>query len=385
MSFVEPTNTTSQVSSTINNNNSTASDAAPENSTRSSENYDRNRGRGRGRSRGGRRHGGGRGGSFHEYRSHNFSNQELTPTNTPPQTNNTLNNDIQSQPIRNNSTPRRNRGRASYSPRNQQGSQSPLQSTNDNNDNSTDNNTSNTSESGNQGSESIGGGRGYSKKRFHNRHQYRNNNNNNTQDNANSSASSLQSESRDQENNDDGSSSRRHNKKFGHSRVANKNQTESQNLDSNQNDTASTTSSAQSIGRSNTKIDESDPKGKKSTVSKTEASSSLNQRNSRRSAKSSISKPSPEEIKDVLTSITHGLSTSTYECMICCENIRPNNKTWFCEVCWAVFHLNCTQKWAKKSSDSKSSEIWRCPGCQNNSDVIPEVYKCFCGKYYCVI
>ncbi|CAG8743526.1 1734_t:CDS:2, partial [Racocetra fulgida] len=109
-----------------------------------------------------------------------------------------------------------------------------------------------------------------------------------------------------------------------------------------------------------------------------------------------------DEIKDVSTSITYGLTTSTYECMICCEVIRPSNKTWSCGVCWAVFHLQCTQKWAQKSFDNAGS--WRCPGCQNNSESIPETYqlRCIevdhsggkscesvcgnllgCGKHYC--
>ncbi|CAG8542480.1 2165_t:CDS:2 [Paraglomus occultum] len=92
---------------------------------------------------------------------------------------------------------------------------------------------------------------------------------------------------------------------------------------------------------------------------------------------------------DVLSSITHGLSTSTYECMICCEVIRPSHKTWFCSTCWAVFHLHCAQKWARKSmtdiGSSVSGEInadrnWRCPGCQNRNTDIPTEYKCFCGK-----
>ncbi|CAG8623780.1 1590_t:CDS:2 [Funneliformis caledonium] len=172
----------------------------------------------------------------------------------------------------------------------------------------------------------------------------------------------------------------------------NENQSNSLILDSNQSNAASTSETkrihsknpknSQPVDRNNNepKIDESDPKGKRPIVSKTEASSS-NHRNSRqymRPKNSSINKFSPNEIKDVLTSITHGLSTSTYECMICCENIRSYHKTWCCGICWAVFHLNCTQKWANKSFNESTS--WRCPGCQNRCDVIPEVYKCFCGK-----
>ncbi|CAG8474019.1 1703_t:CDS:2 [Diversispora eburnea] len=109
-------------------------------------------------------------------------------------------------------------------------------------------------------------------------------------------------------------------------------------------------------------------------------SSSSNQKTFRNNNRSKISskKVSLDEIKDVRTSITHGLTTSTYECMICCEVIRPYSKTWYCGVCWAVFHLQCTQKWAQKSVQDVGS--WRCPGCQHRLENIPEVYKCFCGK-----
>ncbi|CAG8711686.1 18869_t:CDS:10 [Dentiscutata erythropus] len=126
----------------------------------------------------------------------------------------------------------------------------------------------------------------------------------------------------------------------------------------------------------------SDPKGKGLAIitesSITSNNDSKTSRTSIRSKKSSVSKFSLDEIKDLSTSITYGLTTSTYECMICCDVIRPSNKTWSCGVCWAVFHLQCTQKWAQKSFNDAGS--WRCPGCQNKSESIPEVYKCFCGK-----
>ncbi|CAH1758573.1 11714_t:CDS:2 [Entrophospora sp. SA101] len=76
-------------------------------------------------------------------------------------------------------------------------------------------------------------------------------------------------------------------------------------------------------------------------------------------------------------------STSKYECMICCESIKYYDKTWFCRVCWAVFHINCIQKWAGKSiTEKKDLEMayWRCPGCQNQLNTIPDKYLCFCGK-----
>ncbi|RUS12690.1 hypothetical protein BC937DRAFT_87244 [Endogone sp. FLAS-F59071] len=64
---------------------------------------------------------------------------------------------------------------------------------------------------------------------------------------------------------------------------------------------------------------------------------------------SKVKKLKPEEIKDLLTSLTHGLTTSSYECMVCWDVIGPGHYTWSCDVCWAVFHLGCIQKWGISS------------------------------------
>ncbi|CAB5373546.1 unnamed protein product [Rhizophagus irregularis] len=387
MSSIEQTNATSQVSSITTINDGNNSTTASENHTGSRESYsgNRSRGRGRGRGRGGRGRGRGRGGSY-DYRPHNSSNQETIPTNSSPQTNNSSSSDTHSIPNRNDSTPRRNRGGTQ---RISQRSQSQPMSDNNIDDN-VDNNTSERGES------VSGGGRGYNRNRFHHRNQYRNNNsnfhnntnnnnNNNVQNNQNTSTiDSSQNENRDQERehySGYGSSSYHRNNRSDRSKgVARTIPDEIQNQSNLNHNNAASTRNSRSSDRNNneSKIDETDPKGKTTTSSST----STDQRNSHpRPMKSSMAKLSPEEIKDVLTSITHGLSTSTYECMICCENIRPGNRTWSCGVCWAVFHLNCTQKWARKSSNgSRTTETWRCPGCQNISDVIPEKYKCFCGN-----
>ncbi|CAG8536648.1 2181_t:CDS:10 [Acaulospora colombiana] len=125
----------------------------------------------------------------------------------------------------------------------------------------------------------------------------------------------------------------------------------------------------------------SDKKGKRPETDRLESSissrSNSNQNNSRNNNRSKKSLVFPGDIKDVRTSITHGLTTSTYECMICCEAIRPRDKTWFCGVCWAVFHLPCTQKWAQKSFEGAG--FWRCPGCQNRSEIIPETFQLRCA------
>ncbi|CAM0140389.1 unnamed protein product [Umbelopsis sp. WA50703] len=103
-----------------------------------------------------------------------------------------------------------------------------------------------------------------------------------------------------------------------------------------------------------------------------------------RNQNSRISQLKEDEIKDLLTSLTHGLTTSTYECMICWDIVRPGQQTWSCDCCWAVFHLGCVQTWASKSLNEATSNLpvknWRCPGCQYTRTVIPKEYVCFCGK-----
>ncbi|CAG8606811.1 5714_t:CDS:2 [Ambispora leptoticha] len=101
-----------------------------------------------------------------------------------------------------------------------------------------------------------------------------------------------------------------------------------------------------------------------------------------RSKRATIMRMSQNEITDVLTSITHGLTTSTYECVICFEFILPKHRTWSCNVCWVVLHLQCTEKWAKKSiTENKSTNnLWCCPGCRSDYYSIPRDYWCFCGK-----
>lgn len=41
------------------------------------------------------------------------------------------------------------------------------------------------------------------------------------------------------------------------------------------------------------------------------------------------------------------LRNATYECMVCCENIRCEAAVWSCSNCYNVFHLRCVKKWAK--------------------------------------
>ncbi|XP_020615998.1 protein shuttle craft-like isoform X3 [Orbicella faveolata] len=78
------------------------------------------------------------------------------------------------------------------------------------------------------------------------------------------------------------------------------------------------------------------------------------------------------------------LRNETYECMVCCDRIRCSAAVWSCHNCHHLFHLGCVRKWAKSSANANAMEGktcgWRCPGCQNATQEIPSVYKCFCGK-----
>ncbi|KAH8549344.1 hypothetical protein BGW37DRAFT_535178 [Umbelopsis sp. PMI_123] len=120
--------------------------------------------------------------------------------------------------------------------------------------------------------------------------------------------------------------------------------------------------------------------------SRNPAAVSKKRNNTRRSRNqnSRISQLKEDEIKDLWTSLTHGLTTSTYDCMICWDIVRPGHQTWSCDCCWAVFHLGCVQTWATKSLHEATSNLpiknWRCPGCQYTRTVIPKEYVCFCGK-----
>lgn len=68
--------------------------------------------------------------------------------------------------------------------------------------------------------------------------------------------------------------------------------------------------------------------------------------------------PKIEADRDLLTSLTVGLTSSKYECMVCFDVIRPAHKIWNCQVCWAAFHLDCLSTWAKKSVGGKSKIIY---------------------------
>lgn len=106
------------------------------------------------------------------------------------------------------------------------------------------------------------------------------------------------------------------------------------------------------------------------------------------------------------------LKTNTFECMICCDNVRRTQSIWYCNNCYNIFHLKCSIEWCNKSIASKnealqtaqypilsepatrqqigggsnisnqrnSSVEWPCPACRELLHSRPGKYKCYCGK-----
>lgn len=45
------------------------------------------------------------------------------------------------------------------------------------------------------------------------------------------------------------------------------------------------------------------------------------------------------------------LLRGTYECMVCCDRVRPQQAIWSCRKCFNCFHLGCIKKWATSSKE----------------------------------
>ncbi|KAA0202485.1 hypothetical protein HAZT_HAZT003773 [Hyalella azteca] len=73
------------------------------------------------------------------------------------------------------------------------------------------------------------------------------------------------------------------------------------------------------------------------------------------------------------------LRRGTYECIVCCDRIKPQHAIWSCSTCFNCFHLGCIKKWAN-SSQQVGESGWRCPTCNDQNTSRPNTYKCFCGK-----
>ncbi|CAH8583043.1 unnamed protein product [Schistosoma haematobium] len=95
----------------------------------------------------------------------------------------------------------------------------------------------------------------------------------------------------------------------------------------------------------------------------------------------------PNNHDNLRSNLIDELRNSTYQCMICISEIRVTDRIWSCATCYHIYHLSCIRSWAKKSFqepniESGSSSVWRCPSCQTNYDMSPQLisYRCFCGR-----
>ncbi|XP_026725229.1 protein shuttle craft [Trichoplusia ni] len=70
------------------------------------------------------------------------------------------------------------------------------------------------------------------------------------------------------------------------------------------------------------------------------------------------------------------LDKGTLECLVCCDRVKQFDQVWSCTNCYHVLHLRCIRKWAMSSMVEGK---WRCPACQNTSELIPGEYRCMCG------
>eukprot|EP00041_Stephanoeca_diplocostata_P034211 m.1151206 g.1151206 ORF g.1151206 m.1151206 type:complete len:655 (+) comp24480_c1_seq9:236-2200(+) len=96
-----------------------------------------------------------------------------------------------------------------------------------------------------------------------------------------------------------------------------------------------------------------------------------------------VSRPSLSVDANLAEIMTKQLIAQTYECMVCYEAVKRQQKIWSCSVCYRAFHTKCIHKWssfASKDSSESDNAGWRCPGCQTLNKRRPTQYRCFCGK-----
>ncbi|CAH1763258.1 12281_t:CDS:2 [Entrophospora sp. SA101] len=96
-----------------------------------------------------------------------------------------------------------------------------------------------------------------------------------------------------------------------------------------------------------------------------------------------LNKYTVDEVNNYITNIIKCLQTGQYECKICYKSIIFYQKTWTCQLCCTIFHLDCIKNLASKQimETYYYGEIfWKCPGCDISSKSFPDSYQCFCGK-----
>lgn len=99
------------------------------------------------------------------------------------------------------------------------------------------------------------------------------------------------------------------------------------------------------------------------------------------------------EVNKAQEYLLHSFRSGSSACLICIETIKKTDAIWNCGGCFAMFHIQCIQKWVKegvyqhiyKSEDDNvvTKDIpWHCPKCRTEykSTECPRRYLCFCGK-----
>ncbi|KAJ2633978.1 FKBP12-associated protein [Coemansia sp. RSA 1290] len=84
------------------------------------------------------------------------------------------------------------------------------------------------------------------------------------------------------------------------------------------------------------------------------------------------------ESQDLSSTLAKRLFNGSYECMICCDKVRPRHAIWHCDKCWAVFHIGCVKKWVKSCSGDPSNHPAMCDEskpCETMVNV-----SCGCGR-----
>lgn len=101
------------------------------------------------------------------------------------------------------------------------------------------------------------------------------------------------------------------------------------------------------------------------------------------SSTKTVSQDSLEVSGTIRERLEHALLTGIYECCICCDTIKRHQPVFEDQQCWAVFHLSCISKWAKRFMEPESGpqqEFWRCPACNAENNTLPNTYTCWCSK-----
>lgn len=63
--------------------------------------------------------------------------------------------------------------------------------------------------------------------------------------------------------------------------------------------------------------------------------------------------------------MTKQLMAQTYECIVCYDNVKRQQKIWSCVVCYRAFHSKCIHKWSSfatkdRNQSESDSAGWRC-------------------------